>query len=95
MEANNATRLPTSFVYICPHSVPDAERSAKAVPEVHESVAGDEVGAALAAVDEQEVAVAVAMEKAVEEMVGQVERIGAQRLVPLVVCGDDYVVSPL
>jgi len=47
---------------------PDVEGRADAVPEVHDLVAGDEVGAALEAVEGDEVAEAVEVHDAVQQV---------------------------
>lgn len=75
--------------------LPDAERGAEAIPEVHEGAAGEEMGAALTAVDEEEVAESVAVDEAVEEVVVEAEGVGVEGLVPFVVGGDYYVVFSL
>lgn len=75
--------------------LPGAEGGAETVEEIHEVATGDELGAAVAAVDEDEVAEAVAVEEAVEKVAAAEEGVGAEGLVPVVVGWDDQVVTPL
>ncbi|XP_065043049.1 uncharacterized protein LOC135676129 [Musa acuminata AAA Group] len=75
--------------------LPDAEGGAETVEEVHEVATGYEVGAAVAAVDDDEVAEAVAVEEAVEKVAADEEGVGAEGLVPVAVGRDDQVVTPL
>lgn len=58
-------------------------------------MAGDESGAALAAIDEEEVAEAVAVKKPMEEMCGEMESIGTEGLVPVIISRDYQVVPSL